>query len=91
VIKSYTCSYTRTLRFLIFRSCTYLDSLGKMAFGPKLGFRNKFRTRVKFGLVIAGSGRVRGSNLGSFTTLLWCLRPKLHFCAACCSDSQMEL
>jgi len=21
----------------------------------------------------------------------WCLRPKLHICAACCSDSQMEL
>jgi len=22
---------------------------------------------------------------------LWCLRPKLHICAAYCSDSQMEL
>ena len=22
---------------------------------------------------------------------LWCLPPKLHICAACCSDSQMEL
>jgi len=22
---------------------------------------------------------------------LWCLRPKIHICAACCSDSQLEL
>jgi len=22
---------------------------------------------------------------------LWCLRPKLHICSACCSDSKMEL
>jgi len=22
---------------------------------------------------------------------LWCLRPKLHICAACCSDSKMEV
>jgi len=22
---------------------------------------------------------------------LWCLRPKLHICAACCSGSKMEL
>jgi len=22
---------------------------------------------------------------------LWCLQPKLHICAACCSDSKMEL
>jgi len=32
VIKRRTCSYTRTLRFLITRSCTYLDSLGKFGF-----------------------------------------------------------
>ena len=25
------------------------------------------------------------------TRNLWCLRPKLHICTACCSDSHMEL
>jgi len=24
-------------------------------------------------------------------TYLWCLRPKLQICAACCSDNKMEL
>jgi len=32
VIKLWTCSYTRTLRFLLPRSCTYLNSLGKFGF-----------------------------------------------------------
>jgi len=32
VIKLCTCSYTRTLRFLILRSCAYRDSLGKFGF-----------------------------------------------------------
>jgi len=32
VIKSCTCSYTRTLLFLVSRSCAYLDSLGKFDF-----------------------------------------------------------
>jgi len=48
VIKSCTCSYTRTLRFLIPRSCAYLDSLGKFGFRAKSGFKNK--CRAGFGL-----------------------------------------
>jgi len=32
VIKPCTCSYTRTLRFSIPRSCAYLDSLGEFGF-----------------------------------------------------------
>jgi len=32
VIKTCTCSYTRTLPFLIPRSCAFLDSLGKFGF-----------------------------------------------------------
>jgi len=32
VIKPCACSYIRTLRFLIPRSCAYLDSLGKFDF-----------------------------------------------------------
>jgi len=37
VLKPCTCSYTRrpTLRFLMPRSCTYLASLGYLAFGPE--------------------------------------------------------
>jgi len=32
VIKPCTCSYTLTIRFLIHRSCAYLDSHGKFGF-----------------------------------------------------------
>jgi len=46
VTKTCTCSYTRTLRFLIPRSCAYLDSLGKFGIGPKSGFKNKCRVRT---------------------------------------------
>jgi len=50
VIKSCTCSYTRTLRFLIHRSCPCLDSLGKFDFRAKSGFKHKCRARAGFGL-----------------------------------------
>jgi len=55
VIKPCTCSYTRTLRFLIPRSCAYLDSLGKFGLRVKSGFKNKCWARARFGLVISGS------------------------------------
>jgi len=32
-----------------------------LAFGPKLGFKNKCRSRAGFGLVISGSGWVQAS------------------------------
>ena len=50
VIKSCTCSYTRTQRFLVPRSCVYLDSLGKLGFRAKSGFKTKCRARAEFGL-----------------------------------------
>ena len=50
VIKPCALSYTRALRFLMTRSCANLDSLGNLDFGPKSGFKNKFR--VGFGLHI---------------------------------------
>jgi len=62
VIKSSVCSYTRT-RFLIPRSCAYLDSLGKFSFRAKLRFKNKCRARAGFGLVISSSGQVRASQM----------------------------
>jgi len=39
LIKSSTCIYTRTLRFLIPRCCAYLDSLGKFGFRAKSAFK----------------------------------------------------
>jgi len=35
--------------------------LVNLAFRPKLGFKNKCRTRAGFSLVISGSGRVQAS------------------------------
>jgi len=49
-VKSCTCSYTRTLHFLIPRSRAYLDSLGKLVFRGKSGFKSKCRARAGFGL-----------------------------------------
>ena len=71
VITSCTCSYNRTLHFLIPRSCVYLHSLGKFGFRAKSGFKNKCWARAGFGLVISGSGQVRASKWGPFTTLVW--------------------
>jgi len=67
--KPCTCSYTRTQRFLLLRSCAYLNLSVNLAFGPKSGFKNKCRARAGFGLVISGSGRVQASKWGPFTTL----------------------
>jgi len=50
--KPWPCRYTSKLRFLITSICAYIDSLGNLAFGPKLGFKNKFRARTGFGLQI---------------------------------------
>jgi len=50
VIKSCTCSYTRTLRSFIHRSCAYLGSLGKFGFRDKSGFKHKCRARAELGL-----------------------------------------
>jgi len=33
------------------RSCAYLESLDKLAFGPKSGFKNWCRARAGFGLL----------------------------------------
>jgi len=66
--KPCTCSYTRT-RFLLLRTCAYLDSLGNLAFRPQSGFKNKCRARARLGLVISGSCRVQASKWGPFTSL----------------------
>jgi len=50
VIKPCTRSYTRTLRFLIPRSCAYLDSLDKFGLQAKSGCKNKCLARAGFGL-----------------------------------------
>jgi len=68
VTKSCTWSYTRTLRVLIPCSCAYLHSLRKCDFRAISGFKNI--CRAGFGLVISGSGRVRDSKWGPFTTLV---------------------
>jgi len=65
VIKPCTRSYTRTLRYLMPRSCAYLDSLGEFGFG----LNRASKTNVGFGLVI--SGRVRASIWDPFTILCW--------------------
>jgi len=41
-----------------------------LAFGPKLGFKNKWRARDRFGLAISGLGRCPASKWGPFTILL---------------------
>ena len=64
-----TCNYICTQRFLLFRSCAYLNSLGKVGFQAKIWFQNKCRARPRFGLVISGSGRVQASKWGHFPTL----------------------
>ena len=40
-----------------------------LAFRPESDFKNKYRARVGFGLVIWGSGQVQASKWGPFTTL----------------------
>ena len=40
-----------------------------LAFGPQLGFKNKYRAPAGFGLVISVSGRVQALKCGPFTTL----------------------
>jgi len=44
-----------------------------LAFRPKSGFKNKYRARAGFGLVISGLGRDQASELGPFTTLCVCV------------------
>jgi len=46
-----------------------LTHLVNFVFGLKSGFKNKCWARARFGVVIAGSGRVRYSKWGPFTTL----------------------
>ena len=79
--KPCTCSYTRTQRFLMLRSCAYLNSSVNLAFRPKSGFKNKCRAGAVFGLVISGSGRVQASKWGPFTTL----------CGYVCRGQQREI
>jgi len=68
------CSYTRTQRFLLLRSCAYLKTLSvNLAFGSKSGFKNKCRAQARFGLVISGSGQVQASKWDPFTTLRRCV------------------
>ena len=68
--KPCTCNYTCTQRFLLLRSCAYLETpLVNLTFRPKTGFRNKCRARAGFGLVISGSGRVQARKWGPFTNL----------------------
>ena len=54
VIKPCPCSYTRMLRFLILRTCAYLDSLGKFSFRAWIGLRTP----------MSGSGQVRACDFG---------------------------
>jgi len=69
-IKSCTCSYTRTLHFLILRSCAYLDSLGKFVFQAKSGFKNKCRARAGFGPQNEAHLQLCASHLAKLKTLL---------------------
>ena len=68
VIKSFTCSV-----HCIFWYSAVAHTLShsvNVAFGPKLGFKNKCRTRSGFGLVITGSGRIWTWKWSPFTTLV---------------------
>ena len=51
------------------RSCAYLDSIGKFGFRAWIGLQNKCRAPAEFRLVMLGSGLVRASTWGPFTTL----------------------
>jgi len=39
----------------------FLTPSVNLAFGPKSGFKDKYRARAVFGLVVLGSGRVQAS------------------------------
>ena len=52
-----------------------------LAFRPKSGFKNKFRARAGFGLLISDSGRVQASKWSPFTTL----------CVYVCKGHQREI
>jgi len=85
--------------------CSWAKRFGGLAFiYPALPTRlvvyvqkSDFHLINVFGVVIVGKNvlclaQVVLSFLDCIATrYLWCLRPKLHICAACCSDSQMEL
>ena len=57
--KPCTCNYTCTQRFLLLRSCAYLNFLGKFGFRAYIGLHNQ----------MSDSSRVRASKRGPFTTL----------------------
>jgi len=62
-------------------SCAYLTPSVSLTFKPKSGFKNSYRARAGFGLVISGSGRFQASKWGLFTTL----------CGYVCGGQQGEI
>jgi len=62
-------------------SCAYLTPSVSLTFKPKSGFKNSYRARAGFGLVISGSGRFQASKWGPFTTL----------CGYVCGGQQGEI
>ena len=96
VIKSCTCSYTRTLRFLIPRSCAYLGSVNlssglncRAICWAKLGFKSK--CRAGFGLQTEAHLQLWLLHLCAYILHSPCnavLFACLHGCAIACSLKQ---